>query len=134
MSQFPKDDRELISFMQQYRPLPPPADSTLEKQIYLRISHESQHQKKHQSRWLIPSVITTGLLAIWGTYNLMKPSEYEQFVQQVPTMKTAEIEDFMIHTWEATMTTSPWENSNQSIYDQWISADHISPQYVSSQP
>ncbi len=37
MSQFPKDDRELISFLQQYRPLPPPANSTLEKQLYARV-------------------------------------------------------------------------------------------------
>ena len=134
MSQFPKDDRELISFLQQYRPLPPPADSDLEKQISLRVSHESQHRKYGQLRWLVPSIITTGILAIWGAYNLIKPSEYEQFVYQSETMKTAETESFMISTWEETMNTSPWENPNQSVYYQWISADNIGNQYLISQP
>ena len=59
MSQFPKDDRELISFLQQYRPLPPPADSDLEKQIYLRVSHESQHRKYSRLRWLVPSITSS---------------------------------------------------------------------------
>ena len=134
MSQFPKDDRELISFLQQYRPSPPPGDSTLETQIYLRISHESQHRKNSQLIWLIPSIITTSLLAIWGVYNLMKPSEYEQFVQQSQNLQTAEIEDFMINTWEGTINTSPWENPNQSVYYQWISLDNNGYQYLVSQP
>ncbi len=134
MSQFPKDDRELISFLQQYRPSPPPENSALEKQIYLRISHESQHHKTHQLRWLIPSLITASLLAVWGVYNLMKPSEYEQFVQESQTIETAEIEDFMINAWEETMNTSPWENSNQSIYYQWISVDNQNHQYLVSTP
>ncbi|CCQ53102.1 hypothetical protein WH8501_26865 [Crocosphaera watsonii WH 8501] len=134
MSQFPKDDRELISFLQQYRPLPPPADSDLEKQIYLRVSHESQHRKYSRLRWLVPSIITTSILGIWGAYNLIKPSEYEQFVHQSETIETAETEIFMISTWEETINTSPWENSNQSVYYQWISADNIGNQYLISQP
>ncbi|MGK7955428.1 MAG: hypothetical protein AB4063_09230 [Crocosphaera sp.] len=133
MSQFPKDDRELISFLKQYRPLPPPADSTLEKQIYRRIAHESQHRHNRQLRWLVPSIITTSLLAIWGVYNLMKPSEYEQFVNQSEKIETAAIENFMINTWEETVNTSPWENQNQSVYYQWISVDNHH-QYLSSQP
>ncbi len=134
MSQFPKDDRELISFLQQYRPSPPPEDSALEKQICLRISQESQHRKTYQLRWLIPSFITAGLLAVFGISNLMKPSEYEQFVKQSQSIETAEIEDFMINTWEETTNTSPWETENQSVYYQWISVDDIGHQYLISQP
>nr|MDJ0599907.1 hypothetical protein [Crocosphaera sp.] len=85
-------------------------------------------------RWLIPSLITASLLAVWGVYNLMKPSEYEQFVQESQTIETAEIEDFMINAWEETMNTSPWENSNQSIYYQWISVDNQNHQYLVSTP
>ncbi|MEL4894033.1 hypothetical protein [Crocosphaera sp. Alani8] len=134
MSQFPKDDRELISFLQKYRPLPPPADSTLETQICMRVSHESQHRTRRKSRWIIPSIITTSLLTIWGVYDLTRPSEYEQFVNQSQTVETAEIEDFMLKTWEETMNTSPWENHNQSVYYQWISVDNVGHQYLISQP
>ncbi len=134
MSQFPKDDRELISFLQQYRPLPPAANSDLEKQIYLRVSHESQHPKYRKSRWLLPSIITTSILAIWGAYNLIKPSEYEQFVYQSQTIETAETEKFMVSTWEETINTSSWENKHQSVYYQWISVDNIGHEYLSSQP
>ncbi|ACB51771.1 hypothetical protein cce_2423 [Crocosphaera subtropica ATCC 51142] len=134
MSQFPKDDRELISFLQRYRPSPPPADSTLEKQIYLRISHEPQYRKITQLKWVIPSVIAASLMGIWGLSNLMKPSEYEQFVTQSQSLETAEIENFMIDTWEETTNTSPWENQNQSVYYQWISVDNVGHQYLISQP
>ncbi|WP_107667302.1 hypothetical protein [Cyanothece sp. BG0011] len=134
MSQFPKDDRELISFLQQYRPSPPPEDSALEKQIYLRISHESQHRKMTQFKWVIPSVIVASVLGVWGLVNLMKPSEYEQFVQQSQILETAEIENFMINTWEETTHTSPWETENQSVYYQWISVDDVGHQYLISQP
>ncbi|MDJ0730229.1 MAG: hypothetical protein QNJ33_09600 [Crocosphaera sp.] len=134
MSQFPKDDRELISFLQQHRPSPPPADLSLEKKIYLRISHESQHRQNLQLRWLIPSVITTSLLALWGTYNLIKPSEYEKFVRQSQGIETAEIEHFMINTWEETMNISPWINSHQSVYYEWISVEQIDSQYLVSKP
>ena len=64
----------------------------------------------------------------------IKPSEYEQFVHQSETIETAETEIFMISTWEETINTSPWENSNQSVYYQWISADNIGNQYLISQP
>ena len=134
MSQFPKDDRELISFLQQYRPLPPPADSDLEKQIYLRVSHESQHRKYSRLRWLVPSIITTSILAIWGAYNLIKPSEYEQFVYQSQTIETTDTETFMVSTWEETLNTSSWDNQHQSVYYQWISVDNIGNEYLSSQP
>ena len=134
MSQFPKDDQELIYFLQQYRPLPPPADCDLEKQIYIRVSHESQHRRYPKLRWLVPTIITTSVLGIWGAYNLIKPSEYEQFVYQSQTIETAETENFMVSTWEETINTSPWENQDQSVYYQWISADNIDNQYLSSQP
>lgn len=134
MSQFPKDDRELISFLQEYRPSPPPENSALEKQICLKISQQSQHRKTYQLRWLIPSFVTTGLLAIWGISNLIKPSEYEQFVQQSQSIEIAEIENFMLNTWEETTDTSSWETENQSVYYQWISVDDPGYQYIISQP
>ncbi|MDJ0843543.1 hypothetical protein [Crocosphaera sp.] len=134
MPQFPKDERELISFLQQYRPLPPPADSTLEKQLYVKIAGESQQTETHSMRWLIPSIMVSGLLAIWGISNLMKPSEYQQFVQQSQVRETAELEKFMINTWEESTNTYPWENNNQSIYYQWISVDNGENRYLISHP
>ena len=134
MSQFPKDDRELISFMQQYRPLPPPGDSRLEKQIYLKISCESQQSQPPSIRWLVPSLIAASLLGMWGLSNLMKPSDYQQFVQQSQVLKTAEIEDFMLNTWEETMNTSSWETPNQSVYYHWISIDNVDNHYLLSKP
>ncbi|MDJ0660779.1 MAG: hypothetical protein QNJ42_15010 [Crocosphaera sp.] len=134
MSQFPKDERELLSFLQQHRPLPPPADSTLEKQLYLKICHESQQTKTNSVRWLVPSIMVSSLLAIWGITNLMKPSEYQQFLQQSQVREKAELEKFMLNTWEASINTSPWENNNQSVYYQWISVDNSEHKYLISQP
>lgn len=134
MSQFPKDDRELISFMQQYRPLPPPGDSALEKQIYLKISCESQQSKPHSIRWVMPSMIAASLLGIWGISNIMEPSDYQKFIKQSQVIETAEIENFMINTWEETMNTSSWETSNQSVYYQWISIDNVNNNYLVSTP
>ena len=134
MSQFPKDDRELISFLQQYRPLPPPGDSSLEKQIYLKISRESQQSKPHSVRWFVSSAIAATLLGVWGLSNLMKPSDYQQFVQQSQAIQTADIEDFMINAWEDTMNTYSWETPSQSDYDHWISLDNVSHHYLVSHP
>ena len=134
MSQFPKDDRELISFLQQYRPLPPPADSSLEKKIDLKISRECRQSQTHSIRWLIPSAMAVSFLGIWGVFNVMKPSEYQQFVQQFQVIKTSEIENFMTNTWEETMNISSWETSNQSVYYQWISIDNVQNNYLISKP
>ncbi|MGK7940842.1 MAG: hypothetical protein AB4062_11975 [Crocosphaera sp.] len=134
MSQFPKDDRELISFLQQYRPLPPPGDSALEKQIYLKIACESRQSQLHSIRWLIPSVIVTSLLGIWGLSNVIKPSDYQQFFQHSQITQTAEVEDFMLNTWEETMNTSSWETPNQSVYYHWISVDNVDNHYLLSKP
>ncbi|MDJ0509609.1 MAG: hypothetical protein QNJ64_10195 [Crocosphaera sp.] len=134
MSQFPKDDRELISFLQQYRPSPPPGDSSLEKQIYLKISRESQKSKTDSIRWFISGTIVTTLLGIWGLSNIIKPSDYQKFVQQSQVTQTAEIEDFMVNTWEDTMNTSSWETPNQSVYYQWISLDDLPNHYLVSHP
>ncbi|MGB5594317.1 MAG: hypothetical protein WBM32_00505 [Crocosphaera sp.] len=134
MSQFPKDDRELISFLQQYRPLPPPANSTLEKQLYARVSHEPQQHQVSQVRWLIPSMIAASLLAIWGGYNVLEQSPYQQFVQQSQEIETAELEDFMVNSWQGTINTSPLENQYQPVYYQWISLDNLEPQYLVSNP
>ncbi|MEA5533955.1 hypothetical protein [Crocosphaera sp. XPORK-15E] len=133
MSQFPHDDRELISFLQRYRPLPPPAKATLEKQLFSRIVRESQSCHKKRLRWLIPSAMAATLLGILGGYHLLQPSPYKQFVNDSTELEVAEIEDFMVNSWQGT-TSVTVENSPQIVYSQWLSLGNIETQYLVSQP
>ncbi|MEA5509239.1 hypothetical protein VB715_05620 [Crocosphaera sp. UHCC 0190] len=133
MSQFPHDDRELISFLQRYRPLPPPPKATLEKQLFSRIVRESQSCQKTQLRWLIPSAMLATLLGIWGGYNLLQPSPYQQFMKGSTELEAAEIEDFMVNSWQQTISITE-ESSPQVIYSQWLSLGNLETQYLVSQP
>ncbi len=79
-------------------------------------------------------MIAASLLAIWGGYNVLEQSPYQQFVQQSQEIETAELEDFMVNSWQGTINTSPLENQYQPVYYQWISLDNLEPQYLVSNP
>jgi hypothetical protein len=79
-------------------------------------------------------MIAASLLAIWGGYNLLQPSPYKQFVEQSQEIETAELEDFMVNTWQGTINTSSLDNPYQPVYYQWISTNSLETQYLVSSP
>ncbi|MEM8777977.1 MAG: hypothetical protein AAGF26_03710 [Cyanobacteria bacterium P01_G01_bin.49] len=134
MSHPPHDEKELISFIQRYRPSPPPAKSTCEQQLFSRIIHESQHCQQRRLKWLIPSAIAATCMTILGGYNLLQPSPYEQFVMESTELTTTELEDFMINTWQETTYVSTGETLSEPVYSQWLSLGNLEPQYLISSP
>ena len=134
MSQSPRDDRELISFLQQYRPLPPSAPKSYEHQLFAKILSESQHHPPKRLKWLIPSAIAAALMAVWGGYSLLQPSPYQQFVRESNELNTRELEDFMVNTWQETTYASTQDPWHQPAYSQWLSLGNLETQYVISSP
>lgn len=134
MSQSPRDDRELISFIQRYRPLPPPKNSPLEQQLLTRIIHEPQARRKRRLKWLIPGAIVAALMTIWGGSNWLRPSPYEEFARESTELTTADLEAFMVNTWQETTNVSTEETWSQPVYSQWLSLGNLETQYLISSP
>ncbi|WP_421659285.1 hypothetical protein [Leptothermofonsia sp. ETS-13] len=104
----PKDDRDLINFLQQHRPQPPAAPPDLEERILHAIEH-SGHRQVQRRRWYrspwLPTAIAASLIAgLLGGYRTIVPS------RPSPAQLEA-LEAFIETTWEASV--------NDDTEDEW---------------
>lgn len=103
----PDDDPQLTNFLQQHRPSVPPTPTDLEDRLMVRImdtplttsSLPSKPFLWPRSRWLLPTAIAAGLVAIvtYQRFLVPQPSEAE----------LAELETFIESTWEGTIAEQP---------------------------
>lgn len=104
MTQFPHDDPELVKFLRQHCPQPPPVSPELEEGILgaIELADSEIHparprlpaQRRH--RWLAPSAIAASLIAgLIGYHTVVQ--------RQTSKAELASLEAFLEDTWYGTV-------------------------------
>jgi hypothetical protein len=107
MTQFPRDDSDLVNFLRQNRPQVPSASLDLEQQILQNIamlhptSQPTQIRRRRPVLWLIPSVIAASLVAAVVGYRVLIPT------QEANPAELAKLERFMENNWHGTVGDPP---------------------------
>lgn len=116
MSQFP-DDQNLVEFLRQHRPVPPPPAETLEDGIMFAIDNAAQSPRntpsplrKRRALWLVPPAIAASLVATFLGYRTSMP------VSKSAT-ELAMLETFMETNWRNTLNESS-ENQLLPVTDE----------------
>lgn len=104
------DDHQIVNFLAQHRPVPPPATLALEQNLMKRIQQEPLDSKySFPWFWVLPGAVVA--LMAWGSYRWFEPS---------PQMaaNSEELETFLISSWTGvtgdSVYTSVPNNSNLS--------------------
>lgn len=103
----PDDDRDLVSFLQQYRPIPPPAPASSEQDLMDIIAKEESNKKT----WKLKPIITIASAAVAGS--ILSWIGFNRSL--TPSYTNAQLETFMVNSWDRTVG----ENSSSSFYD-WL--------------
>jgi hypothetical protein len=119
----PDDDRDLVSFLQQHRPLPP-TNSHLESQIMDLVERQPRKIPPKSSKlWFIPGAIAMGLVITWNQ-RLLQPTP--QLVRD-----NQNLELFLVDSWEATIEDTTISTTPESQVYQLLSTVE-SPQVITS--
>jgi hypothetical protein len=113
MTQFSKDDQNLVDFLRQHQPKAPPASPDLEQQILQNVSQLRVLPQPTKYRFpklvFFPSVIAAGLLTIivgYPAFTPQKPTEAE----------LTKLESFIESNWQSTV-------SDNSEHDVWYTPE-----------
>lgn len=108
MSKFNSDDdRDLIAFLQQHRPIPPPAPLSSEEDLMMAIDLAESKQKTWKIKPLIgiASVAVAGSLLSWfGFHRALTPS-----------YTNAQLESFMLDNWDRSVG-----DTSSVSFDYWF--------------
>ena len=113
MSKFhPKDDRNLVAFLQQYRPIPPPASASTEAELMELIDREeSRNSLKIKPIIAIASSAIIGAIFSFVGYRSVTPS-----------YTNAQLESFMVNSWDGTVGQTS-DNDWFHLRDREIDSD-----------
>ncbi|MBF2020574.1 MAG: hypothetical protein IGR93_10815 [Hydrococcus sp. C42_A2020_068] len=131
MNQFPDDDEQLVSFLKQYRPVPPQARADMEAQLMELVTREPPPPPRHphQFFWLVSSAMAGSLLLAVGSYRWLNPSPQVATNQQ-------ELEAFLVDSWngaiEETSVTSP--TTTHTSEADWLLMTEPKARYAVSYP
>lgn len=119
----PDDDRDLVSFLQQHRPLPP-TNSHLESQIMDLVQQQPRKTlPKSSILWFIPGAIAMGLVMTWNQ-RLLEPTP--QLVRD-----NLNLELFLVDSWQATIEDTTISTTPEAQVYQLLSTVE-SPQVITS--
>lgn len=121
----PDNNHDLVSFLQQHRPIPPKAEPHLEARLMEHIQQESSTVKISGLFLAIPGAIAFGLIITWNSQRFLQPTP--QLAQDIPN-----IESFLVNSWEATIKDSSISTTPEAEIYQLLSTVESSPQVVSS--
>lgn len=84
----PQDDEKLIAFLQQHRPVPPPAGENAEQRLMTQLRPQLRPAQRRQLRllWLLPGAVVAGL--VWSLW------------QPQPAPQADALDAFMVSNWE----------------------------------
>lgn len=106
MSQFNgEEDQKLTDFLRCYSPAMPKAPSNQAETIWDNINT----RKKGGGRWLIPTVILTGVAVVVATVTLSKP--IFRYAHQ-----DRDLDTFMVEAWENSLGI----NNHQEIHEDYL--------------
>ena len=108
MSKFNSDDdRDLVAFLKQHRPIPPPAPASSEQDLMATIALTESRKKT----WKIKPLITIASVAVAGA--IVSWLGFDRSLR--PTYTNAQLESFMVNSWDSTVGETP-----SSSFEDWF--------------
>jgi hypothetical protein len=123
------DDRDrddaLAAFLKAHRSCPPSPASQFEDRLMDRIDREPQlaDRRSYYRWWGIPTAIAAGAVMAWGGSQWMKP-------YPMAADNTAEIEEFLVENWTATLNETSSPRTVVVPATDWINVNPSDPRLV----
>lgn len=110
----PEPNGDVITFLKQHRPSPPPSSPQLEERI-MTLVRQSPRSSWRISPWAMPMAIAASLALLWGSQS---PRFAPAIVQQ--PIPDQELEAYLISSWQQVNpdVLSP-EGSSHGLYDSY---------------
>ncbi|MDJ0899973.1 MAG: hypothetical protein QNJ55_14300 [Xenococcus sp. MO_188.B8] len=124
---FHDDEKDLVAFIRQHRPLPPIQNPHLENQVMELISQTSQRNSSENYFKLITILSSTIAVSLAVTWN---GSRWGQQKPQIATEQNM-VETFLINSWENTINDSTVFFSSEQEVNWFFSNIEESPQVLS---
>ena len=110
MTEFDPDDKRLVKFLKQYRPIAPQETVNLEQQLMESIdSQPVAVERKRYSLLHLASVTVGALLVSLLGYRFFTPST-----------TTAELEIFMVNSWDGALGNESFSSPIESPETDWL--------------
>lgn len=104
MTEHPKNDRDLIAFIRQHRPEPPPPAPDLEQCLLQRIERPepptalfARPQPRSRRVWATTGAIAASVLLAWSGYRALEVSQ--QFAQD-RQLQDEQLATFLFENWQ----------------------------------
>ena len=107
------EEQKLVTFLKQYRPVPPGTNNQIEEQLMTIVAQGSRPSKSSSWLWVVPSAIATGLLLIYGS--LIR----DNFVLRI-AKQTEDLETFMVNSWQGSIDENFEQNDIYSLETDWL--------------
>ncbi len=114
---FQDDERNLVTFLRQHRPLPPNQQPHLENRVMELINQTSQRDSQEKYFTLITVLSGTIAVSLAVTWN---SSRWNQQTPQIAIDQSA-VETFLINSWENTINDQTVFFSNEEEADWFLS-------------
>ncbi len=124
---FQDDERNLVTFLRQHRPLPPNQQPHLENRVMELINQTSQRDSQEKYFTLITVLSGTIAVSLAVTWN---SSRWNQQTPQIAIDQSA-VETFLINSWENTINDQTVFFSNEEEADWFLSNIEGNPQVLS---
>jgi hypothetical protein len=129
MTKFDRSDPNLINFLQQNRPTPPPATIECEEQIIELVERETLFSKYKSDRsvWVLPGAIVAGIFLSWSSYRLLIP-------QTQLSIDSNELEVFLVNSWHNGIGDTASDTSVETVPAESLLAIDRQSQLLLSHP
>ena len=124
---FQDDERNLVTFLRQHRPLPPNQEPHLENRVMELINQTSQRDSQEKYFTLITVLSGTIAVSLAVTWN---SSRWNPQTPQIAIDQSA-VETFLINSWENTINDQTVLFSNEEEADWFLSNIEGNPQVLS---
>ncbi len=124
---FQDDERNLVTFLRQHRPLPPNQQPHLENRVMELINQTSQRDSQEKYFMLITVLSGTIAVSLAVTWN---SSRWNPQTPQIAIDQSA-VETFLINSWENTINDQTVLFSNEEEADWFLSNIEGNPQVLS---
>ena len=119
----PEPHWDVITFLKQHQPSPPPSPPHLEEQI-MTLVRQSPQSSWRISPWAIPTAIAASIILAWGSQS----SRFSPAIVQHP-IPDQELEAYLISNWQLVNgEVMSQEASNQGLDDNdWLTEFSTEP-------
>ncbi|MFO8040867.1 MAG: hypothetical protein R6U67_15635 [Sodalinema sp.] len=124
------DDRQLVTFLQHYQPLAPPAPPELESQLLAQVRTDKTLKLiRRRQQWRLGGAIAAALIPlVWF-------SSRHLFTPQTSNAQLAQLETFLEESWYCSSyecEANPWESEEWER--SWEFSELASPSESTSEP